>query len=59
VQKYTGTALVAACSNGHTDILTLLLAVPGVDINAAKVSCASGKRLRAVISHRHARLLRA
>ncbi len=45
------TALIAACSNGHTDIVTRLLAVPGVNVNAAKVSCVSGKRLHAVISH--------
>jgi hypothetical protein len=55
VQKYTGTALIAACSNGHTDIVKLLLAVPGVDVNAAKVSCVSGTCLHAVISHRPVR----
>jgi ankyrin repeat protein len=51
VQEDGSTALMAVCSNGHTDIVTLLLAVPGVDVNAAKVSCVSGKRLHAVISH--------
>ncbi len=51
MQEDGSTALMAVCSNGHTDIVTLLLAVPGVDVNAAKVSCVSGKRLHAVISH--------
>ena len=59
VQEDGSTALVEACSNGHTDIVKLLLAVPGVDVNAAKVGCVSGKRLRAVICHRHIRSLRA
>ncbi len=44
VQEDGSTALVEACSNGHTDIVKLLLAVPGVDVNAAKVSCVSGKQ---------------
>jgi hypothetical protein len=48
-----------ACSNRATDIVKLLLAVPGVDVNAAKVSCVSGKRMHAVISHRHVRSQRA
>jgi hypothetical protein len=55
VQQYTGTALREACSNGHTDIVELLLAVPGVDVNAARVSCVSGTCLHAVISHRPVR----
>jgi hypothetical protein len=46
---------MVACERGHADIVTLLVAVPGVDVNAAKVSCVSGKRLHAVISHRHLR----
>jgi hypothetical protein len=50
---------MVACSNGHTDIVKLLLAVPGVDVNAAKVSCVSGKRLHDGISHLHVRSLRA
>jgi hypothetical protein len=50
---------MVACSRGHADIVTLLLAVPGVDVNAAKVSCVSGERLHAVISHRHVRSQRA
>jgi hypothetical protein len=50
---------MAACSNGHTDVVKLLLAVPGVDFSFSDVSWVSGKRLRAVISHRHFRSLRA
>ncbi len=50
---------MAACSNGHTDIVELLLAVPGLDVNAANVSCVSRRRLHVVISHRHVRSLRA
>ena len=46
---------MVACEEGATDIVELLLAVPGVDVNAAKVSCVSGKRLHAVINHRHVR----
>ncbi len=57
VQEDGSTALMAACSNGHTDIVTRLLAVPGVDVNAAQVSCVSGKRLHDGISHRHVRSL--
>jgi hypothetical protein len=49
---------MAACSNGHTDIVKLLLAVPGVDVNAVNVSCVSGERLHAVIGHRHVCSLR-
>jgi hypothetical protein len=50
---------MVACSKGATDIVALLLAVPGVDVNVANVSCVSGKRLHAVMSHRHVRSLRA
>jgi hypothetical protein len=46
---------MVACEWGHTDILMLLLAVPGVDVDVADVSCVSGTRLHAVISHRHVR----
>ncbi len=35
------TALMVACGTGRTDIVTLLLAVPGVDVNAVNVSCVS------------------
>ncbi len=34
-----------ACEKGHTDIVKLLLEVPGVDVHAAQVSCVLGKRL--------------
>jgi hypothetical protein len=44
---------MVACSKRATDIVALLLAVPGVDVNVANVSCVSGKRLHAVISYRH------
>jgi hypothetical protein len=47
-----------ACERGATDIVKLLLAVPGVDVNVADVSCVSGTRLHAVISHHHVRWLR-
>jgi hypothetical protein len=33
-----------ACKRGVKDIVALLLAVPGVDVHAAQVSCVSGKR---------------
>jgi hypothetical protein len=46
---------MVACEEGDTDIVTLLLAVPGVDVDVADVSCVSGKRLHAVISHHHVR----
>jgi hypothetical protein len=46
---------MVACESGHTGIVELLLAVPGLDINAAMVSCVSGKHVHAVISHRYAR----
>ncbi len=44
---------MVACEEGHTDIVTLLLGAPGLDINVVDVSCVSGKRLHAVISHCH------
>ncbi len=46
---------MAACKKGHTDILELLLAVPGVDVNVADVSCVSGRRLHVVISYCYVR----
>jgi hypothetical protein len=46
---------MAACGSGETDIAKLLLAVPGVEVDHADVSCVSGKRLHAVISHQHVR----
>ncbi len=52
------TALMVACEEGATDIVALLLAVPGVDVDVADVSCVSGTRLHAVISRRHVRSLR-
>jgi hypothetical protein len=51
MQKYGRTALMVACKKGHTDIAKLLLAVPGVEVDLADVSCVSGRRLHAVISH--------
>ncbi len=51
VQEDGLTALMVAYGNGHTDIAKLLLAVPGVDVNVADVSCVSGKRLHVMISH--------
>jgi ankyrin repeat protein len=44
VQEGGWTALMAACGEGYTNIVELLLAAPGVDVNAAKVSCVSGKQ---------------
>jgi hypothetical protein len=44
-----------ACESGHTDIVELLLAAPGLTADAAKVSCVSGKHAHAVISHRYTR----
>jgi hypothetical protein len=55
VQEDGSTALMVACEEGDMDIVTLLLARPGVDVNVADVSCVSGKRVHAVISHRHVR----
>jgi hypothetical protein len=49
------TALMVACSNRATDIVALLLAVPGVDVIVADVSCVSEKRLHAVISYCYTR----
>jgi hypothetical protein len=46
---------MVACKKGDMDIMTLLLAVPGVNVNVADVSCVSGKRLHAVISHCYVR----
>jgi hypothetical protein len=59
VQEDKSTALMVACKKGHVDIVTLLLAVPGVDVNIAKVGCASGKCVHVVIRHRNVRSLRA
>ncbi len=56
-QERGWTALMVACEQGDTDIVALLLAVPGVEVNAANVSCVSGKRMHAVMSHRHVRSL--
>ncbi len=55
VQEYGSTALMFACSSGHTDIVELLLAAPGVDVNAAYVSCVSGMHVHAASSHCYAR----
>ena len=46
---------MVACESGHTGIVELLLAVPGLNVNIADVSCVSGTRLHAVISHCYAR----
>ena len=46
-----------ACKKRLMDVVTLLLAVPGVDVNAAQVSCVSGNHLHALISHCHVPLL--
>ena len=43
VQEAGWTVLMAACERGDMDIVTLLLAAPGVDVNAAYVSCVSGE----------------
>ncbi len=50
-----GTALMVACDRGRTDIVTLLLTAPGLEVNATNVSCVSETRLHAVISHCYAR----
>jgi ankyrin repeat protein len=42
VQEDGSTALMVACWKGYTNIVKLLLAVPGVDVNAANVSRVSG-----------------
>ncbi len=49
VQEYGSTALMVACRNGHRDIVKLLLAVPGVDVHVAEVSCVSRRRLHAEV----------
>jgi hypothetical protein len=43
---------MAACSNGHIDIVKRLLAIPFLNVHVADVSCVSGKRLCALFSHR-------
>ncbi len=40
---------------GHTDIVKLLLVVPGLIFNAVNVSCVSGKHVHAASSHCYAR----
>ena len=50
---------MVACERGHADVVKLLLAVPGVNVNAAQVSCVSGNHLQALISHHDVPLLRA
>ncbi len=42
MQKDGLTALLVACKEGDTDIVTQLLAVPSVNVNVAHVSCVSG-----------------
>jgi hypothetical protein len=51
VQECGSTALMVAYDEGQTDIVKLLLAVPGVDVNAANVSRVSGKRLHADVNY--------
>jgi hypothetical protein len=53
VQKDGRTALTEACRKRHKDIVQLLLAVPGLNVNAARVSCVSesGKRLHSMTNH--------
>jgi hypothetical protein len=46
---------MVAYGNGHTDIVELLVAVPGVDVNVVDVSRVSGKRLHVVISYCYVR----
>ncbi len=43
VQNDGRTVLMVACSKRATDIVELLLAVPGVNVNAVDVSCVSGE----------------
>ncbi len=50
MQEDGSTALMVACQRGDSDIVKLLLAVPGLDVNAADVSCFSGKHVDALIS---------
>ncbi len=61
MQEDGSTALTMACARGATDIVHLLLAVPGLNVNAAMVSCVSGRHLHAMITARQSpsRLLRA
>ena len=42
VQEDGSTALMVACKKRLMDVVTLLLAAPGVDVNAANVSRVSG-----------------
>ncbi len=46
---------MCACKSGHTGIVKLLIAVPGLNVNAANVSCVSWMHVHAVISHCYAR----
>ncbi len=55
VQENGYTALMVACSKGHTDIVEHLLAVPGLNVNAANVSCVSCIHVHPMISHCYAR----
>ncbi len=55
MQEDGSTALTVACAWGAKDIVMLLLAVDGVDVNAGMVSCVSGKHVHAIISHCYAR----
>jgi len=51
VQEDGSIALMVAYDEGQTDIVKLLLAVPGVDVNAANVSRVSGKRLHVDVNY--------
>jgi ankyrin repeat protein len=55
VQEDGSTALMVACSSGHTDIVELLLAAPGLNVNAAYVSCVCRMHVHAASSHCYAR----